>query len=163
MKLRDIFQRAGAARPIVPGATYAAATIASEAMLALAPENPWVALVAVVLWLAASLFLFIVVTWFRNDDWLEAGLIIGLSVVIGGTFAQAVGMSITERSIGAILLVLTANPGMFLLVIVRLLILVPLSGGAVTLARIVKRPTPATEPALESAERPRKFRFGGGY
>lgn len=157
-----MFRRAGAVRPVVPGAIYAGFAIATDAMIAFAPENAWVALVAVILWLAASLFLFIVVTWFRHDDWLEAGVIIGLSAVLGGALARAVSIGIAERSIGALLLLLTTNPGMFLILLLNLLVMVPLSGGAVALARIVKQPPPGAEPPVEAPKRSRKFRYGGG-
>jgi hypothetical protein len=100
------------------------ATIASDSILA--------AFVVLLVWLAAAILLFVIVTWFRDDDWLAAGFLLGLTLLVSAVVSDTVVFTIKTGSIaGAVFQAGTAS----MRVLVRAIVLVPLSGGAVALAR----------------------------
>jgi hypothetical protein len=136
MALRNLLRRAGAASPLVPAVTYGGILAVATLLIALAPENAAVALLAFLAWLAAALFLFVVVTWYRDDDWLAAGFLIGLSLLLGGLAADLVTRTVQTRSLGEAVFS-SASASMALLV--RALILVPVCGGVVAGARWITR------------------------
>ena len=91
---------------------------------ALARGSALLALVAVLIWFPTAVSSFVLVTWFRDDQWLVAGLIVGLTPVLARVLADIV----TRDDLFA-----SAGPSIGLGV--RALIAVPLCGGVVLGAR----------------------------
>ena len=136
MFVGDVLRRAGAASPLIPPLVYTATLTAATLAISLAPGSVPTAAIGLVAWLLASAFLAIVVTWYRDDDWLAAGFLIGMGVVVGGLVAQVVTSIVVTRSIGEAVFV---GAGAALSILVRAVVLVPLCGGLVALARWVTR------------------------
>ena len=136
MSLGNLLRRAGAASPLVPALTYGGVLCLANLGLGLAPGSVAVALLALAAWVAAALFLFVVVTWFRDDDWLSAGFLVGLSVMLGALVADVVARVIATGSLGEAVFA-AASASMALLL--RAIIFVPVCGGAVAAARWVTR------------------------
>jgi hypothetical protein len=132
MTLKNLLRRVGAASPLVPGITYLVTLTVSNFLLALAPKSVLLALLVVLAWLGATVFLFVVVTWYRDDDWLAAGFLIGVSLLLGGLAADLIARTIETRSLGEAVFA-SATASMALLV--RGVILVPVCGGLVAGAR----------------------------
>lgn len=136
MSLGTLLRRAGSASPLVPALTYGGVLTVANLLLGLAPNNVVVVLLSLLAWVAAALFLFVVVTWYRDDDWLAAGFLLGLSVVLGGLVAEVIARVVATGSLGEAVFV-AASASMALLV--RAVIFVPLCGGVVTVARWTTR------------------------
>lgn len=101
-------------------------------LASIAPESIIAALVVVLVWLAAAVLLFVIVTWFRDDDWLAAGFLLGLTLLVSAVVSDTVVFTVKTGSIaGAVFQAGTAS----MRVLIRAIILVPLSGGVVALAR----------------------------
>jgi hypothetical protein len=142
-----VLRRAGAASPMVPALVYTATLAAANLAIGLAPGNVAVAAGALLAWALAALFLGVVVTWYRDDDWLAAGMVVGLTVLVGALAADAVASTLLTGSIGhAVFTAAGASLGL----LVRAVVLVPVSGGAVALARWatarLRRPRRAAAP-----------------
>jgi hypothetical protein len=134
--LRELFRRVGSASPLVPAAIYTVAVTLGNLATTLAPHNALLVLAGFLLWLVGSLFVFIVVTWYRDDDWLAAGFLLGVTILVGNLIASIVAGIVTTGSIGeAVFTAASASMALF----VRALILVPLCGGIVTAARWLGR------------------------
>jgi hypothetical protein len=136
MSLGNLLRRAGSASPLVPALTYGGVLSVANLLLGLAPNNVVVALLSLLAWVAAGLFLFVVVTWYRDDDWLAAGFLLGLSVVLGALVADVIARVVATGSVGEAVFV-GASASMALLV--RAVIFVPVCGGVVTVARWATR------------------------
>jgi hypothetical protein len=132
-----MLRRAGAASPLLPAIAYSATVLVTGVALRLVPDNVAVALLSVLLWLGASLFLFVVVTWYRDDDWLAAGFLVGMTVVAGGWLADVLTQVLFARSL---MPAIVSGPTAFFGVAARAIIAVPVSGGIVALARWITRP-----------------------
>lgn len=91
---------------------------------AVAPGSALLALLAILIWFPTALVSFVLVTWFRDDEWLKAGLIVGLTPVVARVIADV----ITRDD-----LFTTADPWIGLLL--RAVIAVPVCGGVVLGAR----------------------------
>jgi hypothetical protein len=126
-----VLRKAGNGSPLIAPAVYVGGLILSNTAAALA-SSMLALLITLAIWPAVSLFLFVVVTWFRDDDWLAAGFLIGIPVLLGGFVADIVAQTVVGLSVGAAVL---GAPGAILAVGLRSLIFVPLCGGVVALAR----------------------------
>lgn len=147
MSIRSVLRRAGAASPTVPAGIYVGVLSAASLGIALAPRSALVAAVGVLLWLAALVCFGVVVTWYRDDDWLAAGFLLGVTILMGGFVADLLTSIVEARSVGpAIFTAAGAVPKL----LVRALLLVPLCGAGVWLARWitarVRRPPAPTSP-----------------
>ena len=131
-----LLRRVGAASPLVPALTYGVALAAANLLLTLAPTNLAAGLLAVVAWAVAALFLFVVVIWYRDDDWLAAGFLLGLSLVLSGVIADLISRTVVTHSIAdAVFMAAGASMGL----LVRAIILVPLCGAIVAAMRWATR------------------------
>jgi hypothetical protein len=133
MQLLALLQRAGKASPLVPAIGYVAVLTVAKLVSSLLPKSGFVAFLAVLVWFAALLLLFAVVTWIRDDDWLAAGFLLGLTILIGGVFADVVARTITSASIADAVF---TGAGLSLGLLLRAIVIVPLCGGIVILVRM---------------------------
>src|ERR1051325_7735270 len=76
---------------LAPAIAYAAIRTLAKLLTQLAPMSAFTALITTLFWLAAAIYLFVVLTWMRDDNWLGGGLIIGATLFCGGTIAELVG------------------------------------------------------------------------
>lgn len=136
MALRAILRRIGAASPLVPALGYGGCILASSLLVAADPTSVLFAILALLLAAVATIALFAIVTWYRDDDWLAAGFLFGLTTMISGAVADVVVGMIQTGSIGGAVL---TSVGMLFALGVRSLIAVPMSGGIIALARAVTR------------------------
>ena len=126
------FSEAGLRSAISALLFYAGVRTLARLLTALIPQSATVALLAALLWLAAAVWLFVVVTWQRDDSWLAAGLIIGVSLLTGGLVSDLLSSLIDTGSLGSALgITAVASVGL----LIKSIILVPLSGGFVFGAR----------------------------
>jgi len=126
------FSPAGLRSAIGAAVTYGAVRTFARLLTAVLPTSAIVALLSALLWLAAAVWLFIVVTWQRDDNWLAAGLIIGVSLFMGGLVAGFLSSLIDTTSLSSAVVATTMA---FLGLLIKSIILVPLSGGCVFGAR----------------------------
>ena len=132
MEIRIQFSPEGVASAVFPALAYAGMRTLTRVLTAIVPTSALLALLASLLWLGAALYLFVVVTWNRDDNWLAAGIIIGSSLLCGGLAADFIVQMIATGSLGqAALAAADASIGL----LVRTIILVPVSGGFVAGAR----------------------------
>lgn len=117
---------------LAPAVAYAAIRTLAKLLTQLAPMSAFTALLTTLLWLAAAIYLFVVLTWMRDDNWLGAGLIIGATLFCGGTIAELVGRMVQPGPLGELVF---ATGSAILGLLIRSVILVPLAGGAVFGAR----------------------------
>lgn len=132
MGLKQSLIDAGELSPLVLAATYAGTSIGLNLMMGLAPESVVLAFLVLLLWLVATVVFFIVVTWFRTDDWLASGFLLGVTSILSVIVGNAIALAIAERSVAPLV---TAAPSAFLAVLTRGIIAVPLAGGAVAAGR----------------------------
>lgn len=83
---------------------------------------------------AAQLALYIVVTWYRDDDALAAGVLLALTLIIGGLGATVLVGIVLDRSLTAAIALVTFSP---LALIFQAIFLIPLSAAIVWIARKV--------------------------
>ena len=110
---------------LVPAVAYAAVRTLAKLLTQLAPMSAFTALLTTLFWLAAAIYVFGVVTWQRDDNWLGAGIIIGATLFCGGAIAELVGHVVQPGSLGE---TVVATGTSLVGLLVRSLILVPLSG-----------------------------------
>jgi hypothetical protein len=134
--LTALLRKAGNGSPLVAPVVYVAGLIVSNTAAAAVAPNIVSVLIMLAIWPAVSLFLFVVVTWFRDDDWLAAGFLIGIPVLLGGFIADIVAQTVVGLSVGAAVL---RAPSAILVVGLRSIIFVPFCGGVVTLARSITK------------------------
>jgi len=130
--IRVEFTSEGAAPVVMPALAYTGVRVAAKLLTAFVPMSAAMAFLTTILWLAAALYLFVVVTWQRDDNWLGAGLLIAGTFLVGGLIADAFGVVLAPASFGDAVLGVGAG---FTQMIVRALLIAPLSGGAVAGAR----------------------------
>jgi len=83
-------------------------------------------------WSVAVAALFVVVTWFRSDDWLSAGFLLALTVYLGDMVILLLGSAVQSGNVGpAIVGSITGSFTTLLFAVVG----VPIAGGLVALAR----------------------------
>jgi len=130
--MRAILKRIAAGSPLLPALIYTAAAWLANTTATLAPTSELLVALTALIWLAVGLLFFIVVVWFRDDDWLAAGFLLGVTLLLSGWSANVLAESITNRSLVPVLF---AAPGMLLGVVIRGIISVPVLGGLVALLR----------------------------
>jgi hypothetical protein len=131
-KVRVEFASDDAAPVMVPAFAYIAVRVVARVLTAIVPMSAMMALVTTLLWFAAALFLFIIVTWQRDDNWLAAGMLIGATFLGGGVLAETVGRVLAP---GTFVDAMLAVGGASLQMLLRALLLVPVAGGFVAGAR----------------------------
>jgi hypothetical protein len=136
MGLRALLKRTKDASPMVPALGYTAVLTLVNVAAGLAPKNVLVALMGFLVWLVAVVLLFVIVTWYRDDDWLAAGFLLGLTLILGAIVADIIGKTVLTHSVADAMFAAAGAP---LAVFVRALITVPLCGGVVALARWLTR------------------------
>lgn len=126
------FARVGAKSALGPALAYCGVRAFSRLLTALVPTSSLLALLGALLWFASVLYLFVFLTWQRDDNWLAAGIIFGGALFGGGLFADLlVRLYDTGSPINAALSTVTNSLGLVL----RTIVLVPLSGACVAGAR----------------------------
>ena len=135
--MRTAFERLGAASPLVPALGYAAVAGLANLVTTVAPEQPPLLVVAALLaWAAAGVTFLIVVIWFRDDDWLAAGFLISVTLLVSAWLGNIAAEVVTLRSVAP---VIVGAPAMFLGVLLRGAIGIPIFGGIVALLRRLTR------------------------
>jgi hypothetical protein len=134
--MRALLRRLAVASPLVPALIYAATACLANVVATLAPKHSPLIVLAAILWLVVALVFLTVVVWYRDDDWLAAGFLLGITLLLSAWSGDVVAQSITLGSIGPALL---AAPAMMFGIIIRALIGVPLLGGLVALLRWITR------------------------
>ncbi|HEY7234118.1 MAG TPA: hypothetical protein VH539_08200 [Gemmatimonadaceae bacterium] len=144
MEIQVQFARLGAKSALGPALAYTGVRAFSRLLTALVPTSGLLALLGALLWFASVLYLFVFITWQRDDNWLAAGIIIGSTLFGGGLFADLiVRLYDTGSPTQAVLSTATNSLGLVL----RTIALVPLSGGCVAGARwLTTEIRGATEP-----------------
>ena len=96
----------GQRSPVWTALAYALPVVVGNLLLSGGVAGPRraLALLGVLLWLLAGLWLVLVVAWYRDDDTVGAGVICGFTVVVVGVAVQVARTMIAGRSIGAGLL-----------------------------------------------------------
>jgi|SRR5690349_4893619 hypothetical protein len=126
------FSEEGVGTALLSAVAYTVIRILAKLVAALAPTSAILALLGAFMWLGAALYLFIVITWQRDDSWLAAGLLMGVSLLVGAVVADFVSGIVDTSSISAAAFA-TANAALGLLL--RTILIVPLSGGLTAGAR----------------------------
>ena len=121
-----------AASALLPAAVYTMVRTVAKLLTTLAPMSASAAFLTSLLWLIAAVYVFGVVTWFRDDNWLGAGMIIALTVFIGGVIADFAGRLVMPAGLETVLLGAASNT---VTLLIRALILMPLAGGVVAGSR----------------------------
>lgn len=126
------FSDEGLGSALVAAGAYTVIRVFSKILTALAPTSAILGLLGALMWLGAALYLFVVITWQRDDNWLAAGILMGVSLLVGALVADFIsGVVDTSSVTGAVLATTSASVGLVL----RTLIIVPLSGGLTAGAR----------------------------
>lgn len=132
LQLRVEFDPNGAKSATFPILAYCAVRALAKLVNALAPMGAFVSLLSALVWLAAAIYVFVVVTWYRDDNWLGAGMIIAATFFCGGLIGDTIVRIVQTASVGdALYAIASLMVGM----LIRALILMPLSGGFVFGAR----------------------------
>jgi hypothetical protein len=100
------------------------------------PDSLLLATLSLLLSVSALLALFVVITWFRDDDWLAAGFLFGITIMLAGAAADVVVGIIQTGSLGG---AIVTSVGMLMALVFRSLIAVPIAGGVIALARFITR------------------------
>jgi hypothetical protein len=157
MGLHNLLKRTKDASPMVPALGYTAVlTLVNLAvgfsqsnMVVVGAQNgivnhPTVAVVGFLVWIAAAILLFVIVTWYRDDDWLAAGFLLGLTLILGGIIAGLIAKTVLTLSVADAMFAAAGAPFALLL---RAIITVPVCGGIVALARWLTRLVRPTAPS----------------
>jgi hypothetical protein len=131
IELRLVFDDEGPSA-LRPAIAYVAVRTLAKLLTQLAPMSAFTALLTTVFWLAAAFYVFGVLTWQRDDNWLGAGIIFAATLFCGGAIAELIGHVVQPGALGEV--IMATGTGLVGLLI-RSLILAPLSGGAVFGAR----------------------------
>ena len=134
-EIRTLLQRLGAVSPLALWAAYAGSITVLKMVAEILPPTPIGSTLLALLSLMLIGLLFTTVTWFRNDDWLAAGVL--MSLVFYATFAiQALIFVLSEGGIGPAAIWSAVSAGGAILYAI---IFAPLAGGLVALARWLTR------------------------
>ena len=110
---------------LAPAVAYAAVRTLAKLLTQLAPMSAFTALLTTLFWLSAALYVFGVVTWKRDDNWLGGGIIVAATLFVGGALAEIVGHVVQPGALGEAI----ATTGSALVALfIRSLVLAPLSG-----------------------------------
>ena len=132
IQLQLQFSDEGLGSALVAALAYTVIRILAKLVTALAPTSAILALLGALMWLGAALYLFIVLTWQRDDNWLAAGMLMGVSLLFGAVIADFVSNVVDTSSVSAAALA-TGSAAVGL--VLRTLVIVPLSGGLAAGAR----------------------------
>jgi hypothetical protein len=135
INLRTLLQKSGSTSPIALGALYTLSVVVLTAIDALMGENPAVSAIVVFLSIGVLCLLFATVTWFRDDDWLAAGVLITLSLY-AAMAAQGFLLVLLRGGIGPAALWSAVTVGG---AIIYAILMAPVVGGLVVLARRLTR------------------------
>src|SRR3954454_10678682 len=100
LKLRVEFDSNGHASAIFPVIAYCAVRMLAKLISAFAPIGAVISLLSAVIWLAAAIYLFVVLTWYREDNWLGAGFIIATTFFCGGLLGDTIVRVVQTASVG---------------------------------------------------------------
>jgi hypothetical protein len=156
MSLKSTLTQIGEKSPLAIAASYVAISMVVDFAAVFLPENAFIVLLVLLVWLVSWVLFFVIVTWFRDEDWLAAGFMLGVSSILVTVLSRPVAEAFVLRSIGPLVV---AAPSAFLAVIVRGLIAVPLSGGMVALARWITARWKGEPPAAAH----RRVASGSGF
>ena len=131
IELRVAFDNEGASA-LLPAVAYAAVRTLAKLLTQLMPMSAFTALLTTLCWLAAAIYVFGVMTWQRDDNWLGAGLIIAGTLFCGGAIAELIGRIVQPGALGD---TVVATGSALVALLVRSAILAPLSGVFVLGAR----------------------------
>ena len=134
--MRTAFERLGAASPLVPALGYAAVAGLANLVTTVAPEEPLLLVAALLAWAAAGVTFLIVVIWFRDDDWLAAGFLISVTLLVSAWIGNIAAEVVRLQSVAP---VIVGAPAMVLGVMLRGAIGIPIFGGIVALLRRLTR------------------------
>lgn len=131
-RLDRLLTRVGQSSPLVPALSYFVVLILTHLATWLAPELALVRLVAVALWLLTALLVFVTVTWYRADDWLAAGFLLGMTMLLSAWVDFLLLRTLATGALADALVWSVAAP---LTLLFRALLVVPIWGAAVVVAR----------------------------
>ena len=131
VNIRRTLLKLGSTSPVVLGAVYTLITGAVAVIDGVVPENAPVSALVATLFMIVLGLLFVTVTWFREDDWLAAGVLMTL-IMYAGLVAQTFLLILLHGGIGpaAIWSAVTVGGA-----IIYAILLAPIIGGLVALAR----------------------------
>ncbi len=130
-KMQLIKSRLGHASPIVLAAGYTLVRLCFLALSEVLPESITSGFDQIA-WAVTVAVLFVVITWFRDDDWLSVGFLIALTVYLGDMVILVLGSALQSGSVGpAIIGSITGSFRTLLFAVVG----VPIAGGIIALAR----------------------------
>jgi hypothetical protein len=142
MEPENLIERGRAASPLLLAVPVGIVLTFANLLPAFSRSSALLALLAVLIWFAAAIALFITVTWLRNDEWWMAGCIVGLTPVVARLVAEVIArgdfFSSTAPTIG---------------LLVRAAVAVPLCGGVVFGARWLTEWITGTEVAPRRKQR----------
>jgi hypothetical protein len=127
--------RLGAVSPIALGVFYTVCVLAVTAIGNLVPVSILGTAVVIISSMVVFGVLFVTVTWFRDDDWLAAGVLMTL-VVYAATALQGLSVILFKGGIGPAALYGAVTAGG---AIIYAIIMAPIAGGLVALARRLTR------------------------
>jgi hypothetical protein len=132
MGILALLRRAGDTSPVAFIAMYAGCVLAVVVGMCLYPDNMAVSVILSSLWLVANLLLWIVVIWFRDDDWMMGAVLIVLATFVTNMVGQLFVAAIVNRSVSVVVgLVMTAT----FVLLIRLIVGIPIAGGIILVAR----------------------------
>ena len=133
--IRTSLQRLASTSPIVLGVVSTFSALVVTGIDALVPDNAAGSTFVTILFVIVLCLLFATVTWFRDDDWLAAGVLMTL-IVYAALAAQTFVLVLFKGGIGpaAIWSAVTVSGA-----IIYAILLAPVVGGLVALARKLTR------------------------
>lgn len=121
-----------AASALLPATVYIMVRTVAKLLTTLAPMSATAAFLTSLLWLVAAVYVVGVVIWFRDDNWLGAGMVIAGTIFFGGVVADLAGRLVVPAGFSAALVGAAENTATLF---VRALILMPVAGAIVAGAR----------------------------
>jgi hypothetical protein len=134
--MRAFLQRIAVRSPLLPALIYTAAAWLANIAATFAPANLALVALTALVWLTVALLFLTIVVWFRDDDWLAAGFLLGVTLLLSSWTADVLVEVIRQRSVVPALF---AAPGILFGLVVRGIISVPVLGGIVALLRWLTR------------------------
>lgn len=132
--IRVEFASDGATSLFMPVVVYAVVRIVAKLVTALFWMSAGTAFLTTMVWLAAAIYLFAVVTWQRDDNWLAAGILVAATFLGAGLVADLLRLVIAPGSFNDVALGMASS---LVQMLIRGLLLVPLVGSLVAGARWV--------------------------